>query len=164
MRKYDKQKFFITLLLFTAISFIPSTLNASNPNNTSHKQIIQKFINDIKVLQNQVFTLAQSGLELSPQDKVDFKNKVKIVNSNIASLDKQIVDYLSDVPSISAQNSDALLVQNALNLVKNSLYQVDLLSNATSNVERLVILQEFFRLRVNAAETLTGVQNIISAY
>lgn len=163
MRNYVKQNFFITLLLSTVIIFSAFPLRASSTNNSYHRQTIQRFVDDIKVLQNQVFTLAELSFENSPENQLNIKNQIKIVNLSIESLDKQILEYLSTLPSISYQNSNTLLVQNALNLVKNSLYQIDLLTTATSNLDRLLILQEFFRLRVNATETLTGLENIISS-
>lgn len=163
MQKYAQQKFFTISLLVITLLFTSFPLAAANVNTSSHNQTIQSFINDIKLLQNRVFTLAQSALEDSPKDTVKLNNQIKLINLEIESLNNKILDYLSTLPSISSQNSDTLLIQNALNLVKNSLYQIDLLVNAPSKIDQLLILQEFFRLRVNAAETLTGLQNLISS-
>lgn len=163
MKKSSNKKSFIPLLLTLTILFTSFPLIASNTSISSHDQTIQKFIDDIQLLQNQVFTLAQSAFENSPEYKSTIKNEIKLINTNIQSLDNEILAYLSTLPSISSENSDTLLVQNALNLVKNSLYQIDLLSNSTTSLERFLILQEFFRLRVNAAETLLGLKNLISS-
>ncbi|MGL4739066.1 MAG: hypothetical protein ACRCW2_16630 [Cellulosilyticaceae bacterium] len=163
MQKYMKQKFLLILLLSVAVLFIAFPTSGTDLNTSTHRQTIQTFINDIKSLQNLVFTLAQSALEDSPKDPTKLNNQIKFINSEIETLNTRILDYLTTVPSISAQNSDTLLAQNALNLVKNSLYQINRLVNAPSKVDELLILQEFFRLRVNAAETLTGLQAIISS-
>lgn len=136
---------------------------ASNTATSSHNRTIQSFIDDITSLQNRVFSIAGSALEASQPDTQNLNYLINLVNLDIESLNKSILEYLSTLPSISSQTSDTLLIQNALNLVKNSLYQIDLLVNAPSKVDQLLILQEFFRLRVNAAETLTGIQNIISS-
>lgn len=163
MKKYFPIKIFITVIVTTAILYSTIPLKASALMSSAHDQTIQTFINEIQLLQNQVFTLAQSTFEQSPGNKNTIKNEIKRINTSIQSLNQEILNYLASLPSISSENSDTLLVQNALNLVKNSLYQVDLLSQATSSVEQFLILQEFFRLRVNATETLTGLKNLISS-
>ena len=163
MKIYIKRKFFTTLFLYLSTILIATSLSASTASNASHNYTIQTFINNIRLLQDQVFSLAEFALENPSEDKTRLTNSIRAVNSNIESLNREILDYLNTLPSISSQNSDVLLAQNALNLVKNSLYQINLLVNTTSGVERLLLLQEFFRLRVNAAETLVGLQNAISA-
>ncbi|MDA3731560.1 hypothetical protein PBV87_08745 [Niameybacter massiliensis] len=162
MKRYFSHKAFIPLLLTTALIFASSSLIASTTDTSSHDKIIQRFIDDIQLLQNQVFTLAQSTFKECSKDKSNRITEINHINSSIEILNKEILEYLSTLPSISSQNSDTLLVQNALNLVKNSLYQIDLLSDATTNLEQFLILQEFFRLRVNATETLVGLRNLLS--
>lgn len=162
MRKYLNHTYFISLLLVSAILFTSFPVRASSTTLSSHDQTIEKFINDIELLQNQVFTLAQAAFQKPPEYKSTAKDDIKRINTRIQSLNKEILSYLSKYPSISSENSDILLVQNALNLVKNSLYQIDLLTDASSSIEQFLILQEFFRLRVNAAETLAGLKNLIT--
>lgn len=163
MKTYFSKKTFISLILITTILFSSFPMIASTVNITSHDKTISKFVDDIQLIQNQVFTLAQLSFEKSPESKSTIRNEINRINTSIQSLNEEILVYLSTLPSISSENSDTLLVQNALNLVKNSLYQIDLLSDATASIEQFLILQEFFRLRVNAAETLLGLKNLISS-
>ncbi|MGL4799974.1 MAG: hypothetical protein ACRCWY_11350 [Cellulosilyticaceae bacterium] len=162
MIKYTKQKMLLLLFISTSILFTSFIVSASTIDLSTHNKTIQSFIDDITLLQNRVFVIAQSALENEEKDMTKLNNQIKLVNADIESLNNKLLDYLATLPSISEENSDTLLIQNALNLVKNALYQINLLVNAPSDIDQLLILQEFFRLRVNAAETLNGIQKIIS--
>lgn len=162
MKNIIKSKSLISVILSISIIFIAFPLSGSSlTNNATHKKTITQFIDDVRTIQNQVFYLAQFALENPPRDRRELVNNIKLVNDRIVEVDKNIQDYLKTVPNISFQNRDALLLMNALNFTKNALYELELLSDTTSNVDRVLILEEFFRFRQAAIDILNSVENVI---
>ena len=166
MKSSIKSKSLVLLILSTTIMFIAISANASsisnNVSNAEHKQTIQQYINRIKTLQNQILYLNEYNLENSSANKTDLSNRITLVNNEIEELRKEISSYIDAVPSISYQNRDVALAFSALTFIKNSLYQLTLLSEATSAVDRNLLLEDFYLLNRSATDTLNILENLIT--
>ncbi len=166
MKSSIKSKPFILLILFTTIMFIAISTNASNISNSvsnaEHNQIIQQYIDKIKNLQEQIFYLNEYNLESSPENKAILSTRIPIINNEIEELRREISNYIEVIPTLSTQNRDIALVFNALTFVKNSLYQLSILSNATSAVDKNVLLEDFYLAIRSATDTLNTLEDLMT--
>ncbi|MDF2879205.1 MAG: hypothetical protein K0S30_2301 [Clostridia bacterium] len=163
MKYFTKSKSAIWLLLISFFISAPFSSNASIPANAvSHEDLMRQYIRDIRTLQDQVFYLSEIVLRDSAADTPTITNGISLINIRIDELTKSISDYLTIVPSISSENRDVLLVFNALNFIKNSLYQLSLLENTASSVDRALLLEDFYLFRRVGTETLTLLENLIA--
>lgn len=163
MKSLIQSKPIIWLLLvsfFISIYFSSQAVTPTNP--TAHKEIMRQYIRDMRTLQDQVFYLSEIVLRDSAADTPTIANGIALINSSIEELNRSISNYLATVPSISSENRDILLAFNALNFAKNSLYQLSLLENTVSSVDRALLLEDFYLFRRAATETLTLLENLIS--
>jgi len=131
---------------------------------TEHKQTIKQFIAEISQIQSQVFDIAQFALNNPPVFKEKLKSNVNSINNSIEKLNQRILEYLETIPSIGPQNVHLLLVLNSLNFVKNGLYWLEALTHTRENVLRVVLLNEYFRSRLAAEDTVRTVSDLVSQY
>ena len=163
MKNLIKSKVLVSIILSLAIivAFVP--LNASDGNGTpNHSATINQFINEIRDIQREVFTISQNALNNPPLFAELLKNNISRIDARISTLNRRILEYLATTPNISSRNRDTLLIINALNLVKNGLYSLNVLTTTVPNIERIALLDEYFRARVSAIDTLTTVENLLS--
>ncbi len=176
MKTITKVKAFIsTILLASAmITYSPLSLatilpashstvtTSASPTLTEHKQIIDQFIDQLRTIQNRTYLLVQLALDNPIQNVSAFKTNLNLVNSDAAILRRNVLDYQTTILPTSFQYRDVLLLLNALNHTKNALFELELLSAATSNVERARLLENLFRSRAEGIETLNMLENLIS--
>ncbi|MDF2596092.1 MAG: hypothetical protein K0R69_2433 [Clostridia bacterium] len=163
MKFFIQSRPIIWLLLvsfFISIYFSSQAVTPANP--VDHKEIMRQYIRDMRTLQDQVFYLSEIVLRDSAADTPTIANGITLINGSIEELNRSISNYLATVPSISSENRDILLAFNALNFAKNSLYQLSLLENTVSSVDRALLLEDFYLFRRAATETLTLLENLIS--
>jgi hypothetical protein len=153
----------LPLLLVSNILFICPPLIASNTVSMSeHQKIITRYIEDIKTLQNQVFSLFENAVSVPSQDSPALDSKVNFIYSQLESLDKNITVYLENAPRLSTRRRDTLITLDALHFLENSLYQLIQLINEADPVKRTQLLEDFYFLRTSTTQTLNRLENIIS--
>ncbi len=153
----------LIITLSTPLQASPSALNEPVPPTAAeHQKIITQFISEIRAIQNQVFDIAQFALsgQLSPLQTIT--PNIQVIDNNIERLNRRIQDYLQTIPRLGIQNRDVLLISNALNLIKNGLYTLNLLTSATTDIQRVTLLDEFFRSRIAAKDTLNTVEELLT--
>ncbi|PHV69180.1 hypothetical protein CS063_17310 [Sporanaerobium hydrogeniformans] len=134
------------------------------PTSTEHKQTINQFISEIRQIQQQVFDIAQFA-QINPSEfKQRLSNSISNIDNNIEKLNSRILEYLETVPDIGDQNIHVLLTLNTLNFIKNGLYSLRVLTNTTSDVLRIRLLDEYFRSRIAGLDTLNTLENLILQY
>jgi hypothetical protein len=139
-------------------------LSATTPTITEHKQIINQFISEISLIQQQVFDIAQFAQVNPSEFNLRLSNNISTINSNIEKLNNRILEYLETVPEVGDQNIHVLLISNALNFIKNGLYSLRVLTNTTPTVLRIKLLDEYFRSRIAGLDTLNTVENLLLQY
>lgn len=166
MRNYIKSKLFVLVLFsLAAIFFAPSPLIASDTitiTETEHKNIITQYIKDIRILQNQIFSLSESIIGTSPEDSTNIKSKINFIYSQIESLDRNISNHLNAMPKLSSQRRDTLITFDALHFLENSLYQLNQLIKGNNSVQKARLLEDFYFYRTSTADTLNRLEDIIS--
>lgn len=166
MKSLIKSKPLVLFILSTAIMFIAISVNASNISNTvsdaEHKQIIQQYIDRIRILQTEILYTNESNLEDSSTNKATLSNRITLINDEIEDLRKEISNYVDAVPSISSQNRDVALAFSALTFIKNELYQLSLLTQATSAVDKNLLLGDFYLFNRLATDTLNILEDLIA--
>jgi len=169
MQNINKFKLLVSIILSIVIMFTSIPLGAASTSdiiisNAEHKQIIEQFLSEIKAIQSQVADIAQSALKSPAQGAANLEGRINLINSNIERLNKIIQDYLATVPGVSDRNRHVLLTFNILNLIKSSLYPLSLLIRTTNDVERLALLDEYFRSRVVALDTLQILEELLEKF
>ncbi len=164
MKKQIKSKKMLCFILATILILLGLPLSATtlpSNNNAAHEKMMLQYLDELKSLQNRTFYLSQIALDNPPIDKIALLSNISNINGELDALNKKVMSSLSAVPSISQENTELLLTLNAINLIKNSLYQLTKLSDTTANVDRILLLEEFFRLRIDAEETLDALTSAI---
>ncbi len=160
MKQHTLSKFYIIFILSITIIFTAFPLNASvTVSNLRHEAIIKQQISGIRVIQNHVFSLSQSIICYLPQDRSGIEKEINFINGRIETLGKEITAYLRTTPSISLENRDALLACVSLNFIKNALYQLSILSGQSSNVDRNILLEDFYLYKRFSVETLDALED-----
>jgi hypothetical protein len=136
----------------------------TTPTITDHKQIINQFISEISLIQQQVFDIAQFAQVNPSEFNLRLSNNISTINSNIEKLNNRILEYLETVPEVGDQNIHVLLISNALNFIKNGLYSLRVLTTTTPNVLRIKLLDEYFRSRIAGLDTLATAENLLLQY
>jgi len=176
MDNITKIKAFISTILLAGITFTYPPLCAADispdlqvtqsPTATSslaeHKQIISQFIDEIRNIQNRTYQLIQVALDNPIKDITNFKRNINTINSDAAELRRNVLNYQTTLIDTSFQYRDVLLLLNALNYTKNTLFELELLSVITSNVERTRIFENLFQSRAEGVNALNILENLIS--
>lgn len=119
-----------------------------------HQQTLRNYINQLRSINNRAFRLVQLTLDTPPRDITALIQSINSINTEIYSMRRAMRDYLSYVQTTGIQNRDILLLFNALNHTSNQLYYLEQLSLTTSNVEKVILLEDFFRARSATTDTL----------
>lgn len=178
MNNIIKSKSLVSIILSIVILITSVPLSATTPTPspepvpttpiyptiTEHRQTINQFISEIRQIQRQVFDIAQFAQVNPSEFNQRLSNNISIINNNINTLNNRILEYLETVPDVGDQNIHVLLVSNALNFIKNGLYSLRVLTNTTSNVLRIRLLDEYFRSRIAGLDTLTTAENLLLQY
>ncbi len=98
-------------------------------------------------MHNRVFQLVQLILNTPPANQRDLRQSLTAIYREVNAIRREMRDYLSYVQPSGMQNRDILLLFNALNHISNQLFYLDQLSSEASNVEKVMILENFFRAR-----------------
>lgn len=162
MSIYIKTKSFLLLLvLVTAVFFVSPPLSASS-TVTEHERIITQYINDIRTIQNQVFSLLESIISSPPQDSLNLNVRINFINRQLEALDRNIWDYLNTLPRLSTERRDTLIAFDALHFLENSFYQLTEYIKETDSTKGNLLLEDFYFLRTSTTNTLNRLENIIS--
>ncbi|MHC1750758.1 MAG: hypothetical protein AB9856_20995 [Cellulosilyticaceae bacterium] len=166
---------FIKLLLSLTLSiltiFNPIVANATSISNlpnipsAQHKHTIQEFITELNTLQNRIYSLTQFSLgDESTPPPSDFSATIRSINNDLAQLNREIGNYYDTLPTFSEENREVLLVFNAYNFTKDGLYTLSLLNTAPSSIERIQLLDRYFKSRLSALDTLNLLNELLSSY
>jgi hypothetical protein len=178
MHNIIKSKSLVSIILSIVIFITSFPLNATAPipaltpvptplifpTSTEHIQTINQFISEIRQIQSQVFDIAQFAQVNPSEFNQRLSNSISTINRNIEILNNNILKYLETVPDVGEQNIHVLLISNALNFIKNGLYSLRVLTNTTSSILRIKLLDEYFRSRIAGLDTLSTVENLLLQY
>lgn len=163
MNNIIKSKLLLSAFLSSVILLTSVQLSATTLSPAEHKEAIIKFISDLRIIQNRIFQVAQIALD-EPPEISRLTSTINSINSDISTLRKQAIDYNSALTPTSLQNTDVLLLQNAINDSQNSLHQLNAVSDTTSNLEKLMLFEKYFIYKNSSDQTLSNIENTISKY
>lgn len=151
---------FMLFMSFILLSHAP--LEASNFSNITHQEIINTNIDQLTLIQNQIFALAQKILFSSIAGDSSSKNDTARINSSIDEVSKSLYNYASKLSDDSSEKRDTFLLINAANYIKSSLYELNSLAAQDSPPEKITTLERYFNYRVYATNTIKLVANLLS--
>lgn len=164
-------KLLLSIVLSVSVTFSPIAVNASpvgalpNTPSAQHKATVKGFIDTLDNLQKQIYSTALSSLEdksvLVPNN---FTNTIQSINNNLQQLNTEIQNYFNTLPNFSEENREVLLLFNVFNFVKDGLYSISLINNAPSDVEKVQLLDRYFRSRLSAYDTLSLLNELLTSY
>lgn len=166
--KNSFNKLVLSLTLSVFIILNPLVANATSisalPNipSAQHKRTIQDFISELNVLQNQIYTLSQSALK--DEATSNFNATIKNIDNGLDQLSMEVQNYLATVPSFSEENREILLLFNAFNFTKDGLYTLSLLNTVPSDIEKIQLLDRYFKSRLSAIDALELLNELLSSY
>ncbi|WP_070001046.1 hypothetical protein [Cellulosilyticum sp. I15G10I2] len=152
------------IIVFSCVSLSASAPDIIPPSPTKHQQTMEQFLGDIRSIHAQLFDIAQFSLEDPGLTLDELANAIAFINYDIERLYNDTTEYLKLFPSISVENTQVLLAITALNFIKNELYYLSLVIPAISDIERLQILNQYFRARLSAVDTLELLEEDLANY
>ena len=169
MHNINKLKSLIATILSIFIMFSSATLNATSPavllpSPAQHKETIHQFIREITDAQVQSATIAQHAFKNSLSDISQLQFQIDTISNNLNVLTEIIEDYADIVQGLNEQDRQVRLTFNYLNLVRSNLYTLTLLIRAGTDIERIQLLDEYFRTRINASNTLAILETLLENY
>lgn len=138
----------------------PETATPVSP--AEHQRIIREYIDQIRIMHNKSFQLVQLTLDSPIKDAPALRHSINLINADIESVRRRIRNYLSTAQTTPTQIRDVLLLFNALNHTSNQMLYLNQLSYATTNIQKVLYLEYFYRSRQATIDTLTAVESFIS--
>lgn len=132
------------------------------PSAAEHQRTMNHFINPLISIHSRLFQLVQLPLENTPQSTTTLNQNIALITTEITRLRGQLRTYLSELPPLSTQNRDVLLLFNVLNYTESALVSLSGLPNTPSSVERVILLSNFFDLRTSALRELNVIQSFLT--
>jgi hypothetical protein len=132
------------------------------PTPPEHKIAVTQFITEIRFIQNQVYSTAQFALNNTSINSTTLRGTITLISNNIKTIRNRITEYSDTIPSVGNRNRDVLLLLNTLNFINNSLNTLYQLSIVQSDIERISLLDEFFRFRIHTKDTLATIEYLLS--
>lgn len=148
-------------ILLLSLCIFSSTLYAANSSYSSHESIINEYIIQLNQVMNQVFTLAEKTTFSTPASKSTFNTDLGVITSNLRSINDSMTNYYNSLESDSLERRNVTLLFNAVNLIQNNLFELTQLNNAATSVEKMLILETYFRFRVEATDTLNNLNYLL---
>ena len=176
MKNTNKSKLLISIILLIVFSshllvnaaslpldpVLPTAPESAPPvSPVEHKRTIENYINRLRSMHNRAFQLVQLTLDTPPRDIVALRQSINSIRTEIISIRREMRDYLTLVQTTGIQSRDILLIFNSLNHISNQLFYLEELSVAPSNVEKVIYLEDFFRSRSAASDTLRAIEEFI---
>ncbi|WP_141722913.1 hypothetical protein [Cellulosilyticum sp. I15G10I2] len=134
------------------------------PPPAEHQKNIYQFISEIKAAEDQSAAITQAILKNSAAPNNQIPLQINAISTDLQELNQTIEDYADIVQGLSPEDRHVRLTFNVLNLVRSNLYTLSLLARATTDIQRINLLDEFFRTRRNASDTLTILENSLERY
>ncbi len=168
MDKIKKFKSLVSIMLLVAMMFSPS-VSAAAPilgplPPAQHNEFIYRFISEIQDAQTQSAVIAQSAYGNSILEASQLQMQIDTISNNLYLLSEEMEDYADLVQGLNEQDRQVRLTFNVLNLVRSNLYTLTLLLRARTDIERIRLLDEYFRTRINATNTLEMLNAILTKY
>ena len=155
MKYYIHRRYPLLLLLLLSIVFGTFSSSASGIiGESEHREHVKKYVNEIRRIQNHIFALSQTIVCSLPQKQSDLTKEINYINTEIDKLSNTIAKYLEMTPQLSSQKRDATLARVALDLARNALYQLNRLVTVNNNVDRSLLLEDFYLFKKVSNETL----------
>lgn len=167
MNRLIKLRSLICILL--SIIMFSYSLSATSPvpaltSPTQHKQTMQQFLRSIRLIHSQLLDLGQFSLQEPGLTLNELESALTTLNNDVEKIYDNITEYLRAFPSISEENTQVIRAITALNYIKNEIYYLSLVIPAITDVERIQILNEYFRARLAAVETLDLLEKDLGIY
>jgi septal ring factor EnvC (AmiA/AmiB activator) len=134
------------------------------PSAAEHQQTIYQFISEIKDAQDRSAAIAQATLRDSTNSTTQLQLEIDSISADLQALNQIIEDYADIVQGLTPEDRHVRLTFNVLNLVRSNLYTLRLLVRSSTNIERIELLNEYFRTRRNALSTLMILENSLATY
>ena len=120
-----------------------TTLQASQIQNST----VQKYLDELLLIQNQVFTLAQRVVcPLEDITTAQHANMLHLENS-LDSINKKLTEALTTITENNETSRELRLLLTAVNYIQNSLYELRDYCSKQNAPEKLLILERFFNFR-----------------
>ena len=148
--------FMASILVFT------SSLSATTINDNTYKNTISNYIEQLSVLQNQIFALAHKATFSSSNSNSSFNTELDTVYNNLNKIYESMTIYYNALPPRSIERRNLLVLFNAVNLLRGSLFQLDKLNDTQSSLEKMTILENYFGFKLEANNTINTVRSLLS--
>ena len=152
------------IIMFSSVILSATSLMPILPSPAEHKKNINQFVSEIKYAQDQSAAIVQSTLKNSVVSSDQIQLQIDSISNDLQVLNQLIEDYADIIQGLNPQDRQVRLTFNVLNLVRSNLYTISLLARARTDVERIILLDEFFRTRKNAVDTLLILENSLDRY
>lgn len=158
----SKIKVLLTLLL-AGILMVQIPIQAVGMESAEHVQMINKYVDTLTLIQKRIFTLAPKiifdGVGTSKEENT---NGLKILTDTLDSIDKELGDQIGSSTDENFSDRDVLLLLNAVNYMKSSLFELKLLNTQSAISEKMTTLERYFNFRIYANNSIGLVSRLVN--
>ena len=159
----NKMKFKSYVLMFMAsILVFTSSLSATTIKDDTYKKTISNYIEELSILQNQIFALAHKATFSSSSSSSSFNTELDAIYNNLNKIYESMTVYYNALSPRSIERRNLLVLFNAVNLLRGSLFQLDKLNDTQSSLEKMTILENYFGFKLEANNTINNVRSLLS--
>lgn len=156
------QKLKIYLVVFMSSIFLCSSLLYASEQTVTPSDI-KHYTNDLLLIQNQIFSLAQYAI--FPTDDTNAYVLENSFNNIDKSLDVLAKDIYTDLVAVSNQSpyiNNLRLLLNATNYMHNALYELNTILKSTDSTDKMLTLERYFAFRINAKNTFALISSLLA--
>ncbi len=149
------------MLLFNTIPTSATTVNTSATNDMQHTQIMERYLTEMRRLQNEISSIAAEAIKSSSINNEQLEDRIELLNLEGERFYREVQNYYQTVKGISPQNRDALTAFNVLNSLFSSLYTLSTLIRTSDGLQRFTLLDSYFRLRLSAKDSMELLEDLL---
>lgn len=150
------------LTIFISSIFLCSSLVYASEQTVTPSEIRQ-YTNDLLLLQNQIFSLAQYAVfPNATTNTTDVQNSFNTLNKSLDTMAKEIFTDLSSLPNSSPYANPLRLLLNATNYMHNALYELNSILTSTDSADKMLILERYFTFRIAAKDTFSLISSLLA--
>ncbi|MDA3730048.1 hypothetical protein PBV87_00785 [Niameybacter massiliensis] len=158
--KKNLKKYTLLILSFSILFNLHVLANSTLTSKQESE--INAYTTELDLIQKNIYTLAQTTVFSNTNDLSIFQNTLSRLEKSLDIISDNISSSLDNLTHDTVFYRDLLLLTNAVNYIKASLYELNLITTQSSSSEKLTTLQRFFNFRVYANNSLRFLNSLQS--
>lgn len=158
-----KSKFKRVLIVFmTCLLAFTTCIQAANLTNSETQSSVQETIDELLLLQNQIFTFAPKVIFTEGRDKASNQRELEVFRNSLNAITENLRMQLDSVQTDDITSRNMLLLLSAVDFMQSAVIELGIINTQDALVDRMLSLERYFNSRISAINTTQLVQRFIN--